>query len=570
MLVPMLDIMFNKSTAQDLVALPEFTFSKEYLNTVSAYYFQKLGSFGKYGPLIIVCIIVIISNVISNVFKYLAGRILHTARFLVIQIIKDQLYQKLISSEVSYFSDERKGDLLSKFTFDMINIEYLITDSLKGFIRDPFTLIMYLGFLLFISWKLTLMALIILPFGGVLIYFISSKLKKAAKGIDITNGELLSITEETFSGLRVIKSFTAEKFVSNKFSTVNKTNAHARYHHDTNLELSSSLSEIFGVMMVVVILFIGGRFVLDGIGDLKAAEFVAYLGLFSQVITPAKSLVQCFSVIQKGIVASENIFKILDRDEAIFDKEDSIDVHSLTYGIEVRNLSFKYKDKFVLKDINIFIPKGKTIALVGPSGSGKSTLADLISRFYDIHEGEVLFDGINIKNIKQRSLREKIGIVAQESVLFNDTIKNNIAFGNENKSDEEIIQAAKLANAHEFIMLQPDKYETVIGDRGNKLSGGQKQRLSIARALLKNPEVLILDEATSSLDAESEKLVQEALNTLMHTRTSLVIAHRLSTIRNADLIMVINDGKIIEQGNHHDLLTKDGFYKKLISLQSEE
>lgn len=569
MLVPMTDIMFNSTNAKAVAVLPNFSFTKDYLNDVSIYYFNKLGNFGKYGPLIMVCIVVVLSNVISNLFKYLGGRILHKARYLVIQLVKSALYKKMVNTEVSYFSNARKGDLLSKFTFDMINIEYLITDSLKGFIRDPFTLIMYLGFLLFISWKLTIIALLILPLGGVIIYFVSSRLKKAARIIDQSNGELLSITEETISGLRVIKSFTAEGFVQDKFNTINKQNIDARFKHDTNVELSASLSEVFGVLMVVVILYIGGSFVIDGIGELKASEFIAYLGLFSQVITPAKSLVQCFNIIQKGLLSCENIFKILDRENEIFDAVNAIPASSLNHGIEVKNLSFKYADNYVLKNVNIFIPKGKTVALIGPSGSGKSTLADLISRFYDVHDGEVLFDGENIKNIRQQSLREKIGIVAQESVLFNDTIINNIAFGLKNKTKDEIIEAAKAANAHDFILNQADGYETRIGDRGNKLSGGQKQRISIARALLKNPEVLILDEATSSLDAESEKLVQDALNKLMHSRTSLVIAHRLSTIKNADIIIVLNNGEIIEQGSHQELIEKDGFYKKLINLQTE-
>ena len=338
----MTDIMFNGKNAEIPSELPDFSFTKEYLNLISAYYFQKLGDFGKYGPLIIVCIVVVISNVISNLFKYLGGRILHNARFIVVRKVKDALYDKLINTEVSYFSNERKGDLLSKFTFDMINIEYLITDSLKGFIRDPFTLVMYLGFLLFISWKLTIIALVILPLGGVMIYFISSKLKKAARVIDQSNGELLSVTDETISGLRVIKSFTAEKFVKEKFGKVNQVNTNARYRHDTNVELSSSLSEIFGVLMVVIILYIGGSFVLDGFGELKASEFIAYLGLFSQVITPAKSLVQCFSIIQKGLLSCENIFKILDRDTVIFDGDNAHEVLSLNKGIEVRNLPAKF------------------------------------------------------------------------------------------------------------------------------------------------------------------------------------------------------------------------------------
>lgn len=523
---------------------------------------------GTSGPLIVVCMVIIASNLTSNVFKYLANKILHTVRFILIRKLKNELFNKLINMEVSYFSNERKGDLLTRFTFDMINIEQLTTDTLKAFIRDPFTLLFYLGFLIFMSWKLTLIAAVILPIGGTLISLISKKLRKQAQIINDTNGEMISVTEESFTGLRVIKSFTSEIFVGKRYDDINAINTNERRKHDTRVDLSSSLSEVFGIFMIALILFIGGNIVLSNSQEIKASEFIAYIGLFSQIIVPAKSLINCIGVIQKGLVSATKIFEIIDRKETILDAPDAVDIKSIQQSIEIKNLNFKYGERTVLKNINMTILKGQTIALVGPSGSGKSTLADLISRFYEVEEGEILFDGINIKKIRQQSLREKIGIVAQEAVLFNDTIYNNIAFSKENTSFEKLEIAAKAANAHEFIIKTEKQYQTNIGDRGNKLSGGQKQRLSIARALLKNPEILILDEATSALDTESERLVQEALNNLMSNRTSIVIAHRLSTIVNADVIFVLNEGEIVEYGNHNTLMSNKGLYFKLVSLQN--
>lgn len=452
----------------------------------------------------------------------------------------------------------------------MINIENLIVDTLKAFIRDPFTLIFYFGFLIFMSWKLTLIAAVILPIGGTLISLISKRLRKQAQIINDTNGEQLSILEESFSGLRVIKSFTSELFVRGRYDALNTVNTDARKQHDVRLELSSSLSEVFGISMIALILFLGGNIVLGGSNEIKASEFIAYLGLFSQIIVPAKSLVNCIGVIQKGLVSGEKVFEILDKEVKIEDAPDAVALANFEDKIEIKNLSFKYGERYVLKNINLNIPRGKVIAFVGPSGSGKSTLADLISRFYDIEEGEILIDGINIKKIKQQSLRENIGIVAQEAVLFNDTIANNIAFGNTTVSQKDIEDSARAANAHEFIVKTEKGYDTNIGDRGNKLSGGQKQRLSIARAVLKNPNILILDEATSALDTESERLVQDALNHLMNNRTSVVIAHRLSTIRNADIIYVLSEGEIIEQGNHEELMSEQGMYYKLVSLQNSK
>lgn len=571
MLIPMLDIIFVQYKEGAVAVKPSFSLNKDYPNQLLLYYYTQIkqsGFLGKSGPLILVCTTILLSNLFSNFFKFFATRTLQNAKMAITVKIKQVLYDRLIQMEVGYFSNERKGDLLSKFSFDIVNIEQLVSDSLKAFFREPIMIIFNLLLLIFISWKLTIIAAFILPIGGTFIGMISKKLRKQAKIINETNGTMLSITEESISGLRVIKSFLAEKFLSDKYASVNHLNAKERQRHDIRVDFSSLFSEFSGISMAALIVFVGGSLILSGESDLKGSEFIAYLAIFSQILVPAKSLVNCISSIQKGIVSGDKVFEIIDREATIKDGEHSKELPHFEHSIKFEEVSFKYLQRNVLSNISLEIPKGKTVALVGPSGSGKSTMADLVSRFYDIEQGKITIDGHNIKDIKLQSLREKIGIVAQEAVLFNDTIFNNIAFGNPKATMDEVIKAAKIANAHEFIEKSEEGYNTVIGDRGNKLSGGQKQRLSIARAILKNPEILILDEATSALDTESERLVQDALNKLMTNRTSLVIAHRLSTIQHADIIVVLSEGEILEKGNHQELLLKQGLYSKLVTLQS--
>jgi ATP-binding cassette, subfamily B, bacterial MsbA len=567
----MLDIMFNQYNAEVNVLKPTFAFSKDYTNKLLLYYYSQIkqsGFLGKSGPLIVVCAVILSSNLLSNFFKYFTIRIMQDVKRKITSLLRQQLYDKVISMDIDYCNNEKKGDLIAKFTFDISNIEQMASDSLKSFFREPVVIIGYLAFLFFISWKLTLISVLILPIGGTFIALVTKSLRKRANIINDTNGVMLSITEESISGIRVIKSFGSEKYLSSKYEEVNVLNAGEKKKYDVRVDFSSLFSEFSGISMAALIVFIGGSLIISGNSDLKGSEFITYLAIFSQILVPAKSLVNGISTIQKGIVSGEKIFEVLDQETKIKDNVNSVELKTLDDGILFKNVFFKYNQNYVLKNINLEIPKGKTVALVGPSGSGKSTLSDLVSRFYDIEEGSLMINGININNITLKSLRANIAIVSQEAVLFNDSIYNNIAFGKPSASEDEIIAAAKIANAHEFITKTEDGYQTMIGDRGNKLSGGQKQRLSIARAVLKNAEILILDEATSALDTESERLVQDALNNLMSNRTSLVIAHRLSTIQHADIIVVLSEGEIKEKGSHQELIALNGIYSKLVSLQT--
>jgi subfamily B ATP-binding cassette protein MsbA len=474
----------------------------------------------------------------------------------------------MISLPLPFFTKKRKGDLTARLTSDLVEIEWSIMSSLEMIFKDPLNIIIYLITLIVISPQLTIFVVILFPVTGLIIGVIGRSLKKSSDRGQKKMGDLLSIIDENISGLRIIKAFNSEKHINKNFKKDSSEYKSIMTKLLRKKDLSSPMSEFLSTIVMVVVMWFGGQLVLNGNGGLSAEAFIGYILIFSQIIPPAKSLTTSYYHIQKGSAAAERVYEILDAENTIADVKNPKHVTFLNKNIEFKNISFKYENTEVLTNVNFSIGKGEMIALIGKSGSGKSTLADLLARFYDIESGEILIDNNNIKEIAITDLRGLMGIVSQESILFNDTIYNNIRLGKIHATEDEIMTAAKVANAHNFIIETENGYQTNIGDRGNKLSGGQKQRLSIARAILKNPEILILDEATSSLDAESEKLVQEALKNLMKSRTSLVIAHRLSTIKNANKIIVLEGGDIIEKGTHQQLIAQNGHYKKLYDLQS--
>ena len=523
---------------------------------------------GKVEALLFICILVLITFFFRNLFRYLSLYFLTPIRNGVVHDLRMDLHRKIISLPIPFFTEKRKGDLTARLTSDLVEIEWTIMSSLEMLFKDPLNIIVYLATLVFISPQLTTFVILLLPVTGLIIGVIGRSLKKSSDRGQSKMGDLMSIIDENISGLRIIKAFNAENYINKNFEKDSNEYKGIMTKLLRKKDLSSPMSEFLSTIVMVVVMWFGGQLVLSTEGGLNAQEFIGYILIFSQIIPPAKSLTTSYYLIQKGSASAQRVYEILDAENEILDAENPKQIKLLNNQIEFKNLSFSYEKQAVLKDINFTIGKGKMIALVGQSGSGKSTLADLLARFYDINQGEILIDNNNIKEITLHDLRALMGIVSQESILFNDTIFNNIRLGNINASKQEVMDAAKIANAHDFILETENGYNTNIGDRGNKLSGGQKQRLSIARAVLKNPEILILDEATSALDTESERLVQEALDKLMHSRTSLVIAHRLSTIQNADEILVLEKGYIIERGTHQELISQNGHYKKLSDLQS--
>jgi subfamily B ATP-binding cassette protein MsbA len=518
--------------------------------------------------LVLISIAIIVMFFFKNVFRYLAMWILSPLRNGVIRDLRNAVYSKFLILPLSYYSGKKKGDLIARATNDVQDVEWTIMGSLEILFRDSITVIAYMTTLFIISTKLTLVMLIVLPVAGVIIGRIGKSLRKKSLVAQNMNGVMLSFFEEAIGGLRIIKAFNAIGYSKNKFEDHNNKYTKVMISVFRRGDLSAPLSEFFGIVVMAVVLWFGGKLILSHDGTMDGPTFIFYVTLFSQVIPSIKSFSSGYYRIQKGTASAQRIWEVIEADEEIIEKEDAISKTTFDQSIEYNNLSFKYEDDLVLNKVNLKIQKGKTIAIVGASGSGKTTLVNLLPRFYEANDGALLIDGINIQDMKINDLRSLMGIVNQESILFHDTIFNNIAFGMDNASEEEVIAAAKVANAHEFIKDLPEGYHTHIGDRGNKLSGGQKQRISIARAVLKNPPIMILDEATSALDTESERLVQDALENLMKNRTSVVIAHRLSTIKNADEIVVMNQGEIAEQGSHAELIEKQGIYHKLHALQS--
>ena len=564
MLAPFLQLLFGKDDL--MLDPPPFAYSANYLLNGLKYGISHLiVSYGKGTALAAICVIIICSIFFKNMFTYLSYRVLAPIRNHVMTKLRDDLFKKILILPIGYFTEQRKGDIISRMSNDMNEIEWSIIGTLEGLIREPMTLLIILGVLIVMSPALSLFLLVLLPLTGIIIGRISRKLKKQSTESQEKQGELLSVLDETLGGMRVIKAFTAEKNVLARFLNMNTTLNNIRVKMAFRRDLASPMSEFMGVMVLCCILWFGGQLALAD--NLNPDTFITYIVFFTQIINPAKALSTAFYNAQRGSSAIKRIEEILQAPIAVEEPANPKTLSNFEHTIEFKNISFKYEDVTILDSINLTIEKGKTIALVGSSGAGKSTLADLVPRFHDVSSGELLIDGINIKAYSLQSLREMMGIVTQEPILFNDSIAANIALGSEKATSSEIEQAAKIANAHDFIVRKEQGYDTNIGDRGTKLSGGERQRVTIARAVLKNPPILILDEATSSLDTESEKLVQDAINHMMQNRTSIVIAHRLSTIRHADEIIVLQKGKIVERGTHDALIEQNGFYKKLVEMQ---
>jgi subfamily B ATP-binding cassette protein MsbA len=567
LLAPLMDTLFVKGVENvtPLTKPDDWYNITGYLN----YYAEQISiNEGPFEALKIVCGITVLSVFLGNVFKYFSQRIIENLRIYTLLNIRKTVFNNVMNLHVGYFSNQRKGDIIAKIASDVGVVQFSVTGTLQVVFKEPLQLLAYVFILFSISFKLTIFAILVIPISAFVISKIVKRLKQQAAEAQHLFGLMISYLDEALSGIKIIKSFNATESIKDKFNSENVRFSELGRKMARRQQLGSPVSEFLGVAMVSSIVLYGGWLILNGQSDLTGSEFVAYIAIFSQVMRPAKAITESFSSIHSGIAAGERVLELIDEKPVISDAPDAKDVNSFNEAIKLENLSFSYPGRRVLDSINLTIPKGKTIALVGPSGGGKSTLMDLIPRFIEAESGRVTVDGLNVKDIKLESLWSLIGVVNQESMLFNDTIFNNIAFGVPNATYEEVENAARIANAHEFILQTENGYDSNIGDRGMKLSGGQKQRLCIARAVLKNPPVMLLDEATSALDTESEKLVQEALNNLMKNRTSLVIAHRLSTIQNADAIVVLEDGKIREQGTHQELMNTNGLYRRLIDMQT--
>lgn len=572
LLKPLFDVIFDQIDPEILERyqqLPEWEFSITYLNHSFYYNFIKFTeAHGKIGSLVFVAAVIVAANFIANLFRYISMVLLGIIRASSVKNMRRRIFDRVSRLHIGYFSDEKKGDIMSRITNDVQQVEMTITDSLQVVFRDPVTILLSFAYLFWRSPSLTIFTLIMVPIAGAIIAGIAKRLRKVARQGMESLGRIVNIIDEMINGLRIIKAFNAINLVNRKFKEETRRYEHLYVSLIKKHELASPLSEFLGVIFVGGILLYGGYLVLTDQSSLDASGFVTYVIVFTQVLTPVKSISRAFTNIQRGLAAAERIFGIIDTVPAIQNDPNPVKNDTFRDCIEFRDVCFAYNKQPVLHTINLMIPKGKTIALVGPSGGGKSTLADLIPRFYDISSGSLTIDGIEVKKYELESLRGLMGIVTQESILFNDTVFNNIAFGIENPDPAEVERAAKIANAHDFILQMDYGYESSIGDKGSKLSGGQRQRISIARAILKNPQILILDEATSALDSESEALVQEALQNLMMNRTSIVIAHRLSTIQDADEIVVIQNGEIVERGTHEALLNYNGLYRRLSEMQS--
>ena len=570
MIIPIIGTLFSEGYVfQPTYELPQVALNTECLNGIISYLYTQLfgEEFLTTRLLALLSAVLILCNVLSNAFRYLGSMTVETMRTRTLQRMRNDMFERTMSMNVGYFSDQRKGDIMSKITSDVMVVQFCITNTLQVMFREPFLILGYVVMMVNISWQLTVFSILYLPVVALIIGSIVKRLRHPAQQGQERMGEMVSVMEESLSGVKAIKSYNAFGYISSKFRKINQVMSDILLSMARKQQAASPMSEFLGITAISVVLVFGGSLVTKGV--MTAAGFVAYIAAFSQLTRPLRSFIDQFANINQGIAAGERIFSIIDAESAVQDKADAVALEEFKDKIEFKNISFSYdSSREVLHDVSFTVRKGETVALVGPSGGGKSTLSELIPRFYDPAVGEISIDGKPLADYTQESLRETMGIVSQDTILFNDSIRANIAMGREDATEEQIIAAAKIANAHDFIMQTEAGYDTNVGDRGMKLSGGQRQRLSIARAVLRNPEILILDEATSALDTESEKLVQEALTSLLEGRTSVVIAHRLSTIHNADRIIVIDSGRIAEQGTHAELMERNGIYAKLIEMQS--
>ncbi|WP_333694414.1 ABC transporter ATP-binding protein [Flavobacterium sp.] len=570
-LFPLMEVLFKMN--ERIITLPKYngitnlgSYGKQYLQ----YYVTKLSD--EQGPqyaLLLTVALVISTFLFKNLFNYLASQHLTKIKNGVLHDLREKMYEKIIALPISYYSEKRKGDIMARMLGDVNEVQNSFFMILELIVKEPLTILFAIIAMLNISLKLTLFVFIFIPISGFIISKIGKSLKSKSQNAQIENGYLISIVEESLSGLKVVKSYNAESYFKGIFN--NSIDRLLKLNNSIGKKnnLASPMSEFMGIVVIAILLWYGGNLVLVD-QSLNGALFIVYLGLAYNILTPAKAISKASYAVKNGLAAAERVFEVLEVENHITDKIGAIEKTNFTASIQLKNINFKYAEEDVLKNFSLEIPKGKTVALVGQSGSGKSTIANLLTRFYDVKEGSIQIDGMDIKEITMNSLRNMMGLVTQDSILFNDTIKNNILIGKQNATDDEIIEALKIANAYEFVKDLPNGINTNIGDAGGKLSGGQKQRLSIARAVLKNPPIMILDEATSALDTESEKLVQVALENMMQNRTSIVIAHRLSTIQKADVIVVMQKGEIVEQGTHDELLAKNGMYAKLVMMQSFE